>query len=167
MHLALPPARRSLPQVWLDGGDAIGHSSAGPGVSCDRTFESRGRLAHAASDRPARTRGSRPVVGHRRGRAPIDRHRGGRSPRWRNVPSAGKSRTDPSYTLERGEGEFPRVATLDPPLNPRGETTTGLAIQRLAGLGHPRASGPSVVRALSLRIDRNSADDPGGIRNEP
>ena len=43
----------------------------------------------------------------------------------------------------RGGGLSADRVRPGPPLNPRGETTTGLAIQRLAGLGHPRSGGPT------------------------
>jgi NADPH-dependent 2,4-dienoyl-CoA reductase/sulfur reductase-like enzyme len=42
-------------------------------------------------------------------------------------------------------------------LNPRGETTTGLAIQRLAGLGHPRAG--AATRAGDLKLESGSPFD--------
>jgi hypothetical protein len=43
-------------------------------------------------------------------------------------------------------------------LNPRGEITTGLAILRLTGLGHPRAGLTSPLTTLRLRSE---ASDPG------
>jgi len=49
-------------------------------------------------------------------------------------------------------------------LNPRGEITTGLAILRLTGLGHPRAGLTSPLITLRLRSEASGRDRDSGPR---
>ena len=153
-HAEFSPAR-TVSSMWRSPARNDFRSGSRQGAGRDRALDAGHRMERTPSPRARRDRRGHSVTLHRDRPTTGGRRCRDDRPRWTGV-SHPLSPPGVGGPGNAGRGNFRGSVASDPPLNPRGEITTGLAIQRLTGLGHPRARGTGP--AVGLKVGRRPAE---------